>query len=131
MKFGSRSAEVFTGLDREALAKDYAKGPAYTGLYDGEIIAIAGVMLMWKGVGEAWAMFAPDLGKHKFFVHRMTKSILDQIAVEHGLRRVQACVEASFVTGCRWIEALGFKGEGVMPEYFNGKTFIRFAKIYG
>jgi hypothetical protein len=47
------------------------------------------------------------------------------------LDRLQAAVLKEHWAGIMWINKLGFEFEGEMKQYFQGKTFLRFAKVRG
>jgi len=91
---------------------------------------MAGINIMWKGVGEAWAMFGASYQEHGFFLYRSTFRYLKQLPVELGLQRLQAHVMKGHWAGIRWINHLGFEYEGDMEKYFNGRTYLRYAKIF-
>lgn len=129
LTLNQQSQAAAQGIGIKTLAENSSKGPAFTGLYRDQVIAIAGVIPFWEGVGEAWAMFSPEAYKHAFFIHRGVIKVLGQIVAKSGLRRVQAMVQKDFAVGNRWIKALGFQFEGEMPEYFNRKTFNRYAIV--
>ena len=118
------------GVDNEELAQSYLRGPAFSLFADGVIIAIAGIAIIWPGMGEAWALFGKDFKKHKITIHRETLRGLKWIAAKHGLRRIQAAADRDNPMTSRWLYSLGFKFEGIMPEYWNGKTFSRFGRVF-
>jgi hypothetical protein len=105
-------------------------GPAYTAMVDGKVIGIGGVFVLWPGTGEAWALVSPGVKQHGLFFIRASRDYLDGIAREKNLERVQAAVQQDFDAGLKYIMALGFEYEGAMKRFFNGKTFLRFAKFY-
>ena len=115
-------------IPREDLLRCYLRGPAYTAWVDGRILCIGGVTILWPGTGEAWAIFAQGFDKHSVFIHRQTVKHLQEITEKHSLRRIQACTLKEDRRANHWLDHLGFVQEGEMPEYRNGKTFIRWAK---
>jgi RimJ/RimL family protein N-acetyltransferase len=124
-------AEALTGLPDAEHARILAGGgPAYSAYADGTIIGMGGVFILWPGTGEAWCLVSPEIRKHGIFFTRAVKRYLDMIAKLKNLERIQAAVQVDFQVGLKFIEALGFGAEGVMEKFFNGKTFIRFAKFY-
>ena len=121
-----REIVAFVGAE----AFNSTRGPGHTALADGELIVIAGINILWPGVGEAWAFLGGSYRKHGRFIHRTVKNMLSEIAFDLKLERVQAAVEEGHWAGIRWVDVLGFKFEGEMPGYFRGKTYLRYAKIF-
>ncbi len=121
---------VLATMNREELIKSYLRGPAFTGWNNGEVIAIAGVTIMWPGTGEAWVLFSEDYRKHTMFIHRESLRHLGWIAEKFKLKRIQACALKESESANRWLEHLGFNAEGDMPNYFGDKTFTRYARIF-
>jgi hypothetical protein len=108
--------------------KAEAGGPAWTGLVNDEVACCAGVMLLYSGVGEAWAVMTNVGRQHSLFVHRQVSRILRDIIRHQRLRRVQADVIESFVAGRRWAESLGFTQESEMRLAGpRGETLVRYA----
>ena len=105
------------------------RGPAFSAFHDGELFAIAGVNVLWKGVGEAWAMFGTSFMQHGFFIHRTTIRFINRLSDDLKLERLQAVVMKGHYAGIQWVNRLGFSFEGEMEKYFNGKTYLRYAKI--
>ena len=111
--------------DPEASAEVYYKaGPAWTGLVDGAVVACAGIMLLWPGLGEAWAVWTPRGRAHIRSIHRAVRDGMRDIVDDHHLRRVQAKVVEGFWEGRLWANHLGFNIEARMQKYGpNGETF--------
>ena len=105
-------------------------GPAYSALADGEVIAVGGVFVLWPGTGEAWCLVSPGIRKHGVFLIRQSRAFLKFLARRENLVRIQAAVQEDFDSGINFALALGFEYEGKMKQFFNGKTFVRFAKFY-
>lgn len=104
-------------------------GPAYTLFKDGEIVAVGGVTRLWKGVGEAWAIPANGM-KYPLLFHKTIKKMLDKIQGDEGLHRIQAIVFENHPKGHRWVEALGFEGEGFFKSYGpNKENAVRYARV--
>jgi len=105
------------------------KGPAFTARQGACVIACAGVMLFWPGVGEAWSVLSPCAAEHPM-IHRHVKRGLAGIIESHGLWRVQATVLDGFAKGERWITRLGFQFESAMPAFGpKGETYNRYAIV--
>lgn len=101
-------------------------GPALTARHGDQIILCGGIMTMGNKHGMLWAVLAADAGAHMLALHRATRRF---IRIE-PLRRLEATVEVGFFAGCRWLEMLGFEGEGVMRGYGeNGEDHVRYARV--
>lgn len=126
-------AAIHTGpdfVDREATARHYATGPGYTARLDGQILACAGITIHWPGMGTAWALITPLGCRHPLRVHRAVKQGLASIVDGCHLRRVQAEVMAECAPAIRWVEALGFHAEHLMPRFGpSGESAWRYAYL--
>ena len=107
-----------------------AAHPAYCAFYDGELVGAGGVIIPYRGVGEAWAMVLPGARACARDFHKAVKRGLRSIISEHGLHRVEAGVLADFVAGKQWAIRLGFKPEALRrmagPNKENIITFAMF-----
>lgn len=106
-------------------------GPAYTLLDErGDIVAMAGVEIIWPGVGHAWAVMTGLIKKYPVALTKETRRYLEKIIKEHRLHRVQADVIEGFEQAECWIALLGFDYEGPLNRYGpNGDNFFRYARF--
>ncbi len=111
------------------VAKLFSTGPAFTGYAHDEMVAAGGIIIMWKGVGEAWTLTSPLVHEYPIFFTRTIRDYLNAMIIKYKFERVQSVVQKDYEMANRWIKTLGFKPEGEMPKYRAGKTFIRYAKI--
>lgn len=112
---------------RKMIRTAAASGRAWTGLYDGRVIGVAGLGTHWAGRAEAWCLLARDVPVRAWpAIHR---AALREIAAA-GLRRIEATSRAGFEQGGRWLLMLGFHAEGAMPAYGpDGSDHIRWARV--
>lgn len=104
-------------------------GPAWSVCMDGRPVGCGGVVLLWRGVGEAWSLSAPGLGGSALVLHRIVAQRLRAAEREHGLHRIQTSVQIDNRQGRRWVAALGFREEGIMRGYGPlGDDFLRLAR---
>lgn len=131
-KFDGKLGEewITAHFDIGKLLSEFSKhGAMFTVFVDGRVVAIAGLMGLWKGVGEVWAAFAPGGERYMKTIHRKSKEVIAE-ALNNGFWRIQTNVIAGFDKGIRWVERLGFKSEGVMRKYSpNGGDMIRYAIV--
>jgi len=80
---------------------------AFTGLVDGEPIAVAGITPLWENRGLCWCFMGAKAGPH--FV-QITKVALDLLDLA-PYRRIEADTPCEFKQGHRWLRMLGFQME--------------------
>jgi hypothetical protein len=102
------------------------EGKSFTAISGENILACAGVMPIWKGRGEAWALMTLDF-KHDFLAfHYAAKRFLNIV----DMTRVEAHVDVGFDCAKRWVERLGFEFEGKMRAYTpDGRDCLRYARV--
>lgn len=97
---------------------------AYTVVYEGRIVACVGIIKMLEGVGQAWAIYPPDIGTYHIDP-QITKIKLKELMIEHNLRRVQATARVDYPAASSYLRYLGFKREGIMKKYEpDGDAFL-------
>ncbi len=106
-----------------------AKGLAFTGYSGNHVIGCCGIVKLWDGHGEAWLLADSSITNHSKWAYRHIKTMMQQVIDNMDLNRVQAAVKKDFPASIRFVEKLGFKAEGEMPEYFLGETHVRYAKV--
>lgn len=82
---------------------------------------------MWPGRTILWGYLGADCGRA---LPVMTKEIRRQIrgmAVEFP--RMEAYAERHHAEGHRWLKLLGFKQEGLMRKFYNGRDYVLYAKV--
>lgn len=131
MTVNDKTRELIELVGIDNMVKGLNQGVSFTALHNGIPFAIGGISLLWSKVGEVWIMFGPDYLKHGFFIHRNTVKYLRKFIKDLGLERIQAAVLKDHWAGIEWINRLGFEFEGEMVKYFQGKTYLRYAKVRG
>jgi len=105
-------------------------GPAYTALVEDRVILCAGIMLMWPGVGTAWAVVSPLIEVYPVAGSAAVMYGLRYLIDRHQLHRVQAPIYEKFERGIQWAEFLGFKREGLLTAYGrNRENYIMYALV--
>lgn len=117
--------------DPYIVASGFESGPGYTAYVKDEILLCAGVMIPWKGFGEAWLITSPLIHKYPILSTKGIAYFLNKIIADNNLERVQALVMKDYKMAVKFIEHLGFRSEGEMPNYRAGKTFVRYARVIG
>jgi hypothetical protein len=106
-------------------------GPAFTIVAGDEIMACGGVVKFWEGVGEAWMMGSPLIERYKISFAKRAARLLNWVANDLHLVRLQTVVDAEHTVARTWVERMGFINEGTMKRYLAGRDFIRYARLEG
>ena len=109
-----------------------ASGPAFTGVVGDEIMVCCGLIKLWNGVYEMWAVTTAMVTQMPLSFHRAVKYGLEQLRAVTGLWRLQTAIHIDHVVSQKWIQSLGLEYEAPMPGYGPDKeTYIRYGKFYG
>jgi hypothetical protein len=108
-------------------------GPCYTVMTDkDEIIACGGVVLLWPGVAEAWALTSDLVAQYALAFHRISKVTVSSAIQFWKLHRVQAVVHSRHEVSQRWVKRLGFKREAILTRYGADQSqYIMYALLPG
>jgi hypothetical protein len=117
--------------DMAERAREYmARGMAYTGFLGGRIMMCAGIVVLWRGVGEAWSVTTPLVADYPLTFHRTMSRILGLLERSMGLRRIQVAIHDHHYVSQRWIERLGFEFESFKPGYGpDGSRYVEFVRL--
>lgn len=112
-------------------SKDYCNAlshsEAYSAFVNGRVVACIGVVPVWEGRGDAWALIARDIGP--MGMHKLHFAVRKLINAS-PLRRIEACCDAGFEQAHRWLLLLGFGYEGPLRKYTpDGRDCLRFARV--
>lgn len=134
MRIGRREFDLVTFqnfINPNAVATNLAKGIAFTGLVNDDVMACGGILPLWKGVGEAWVVTSPLVVSYPtFFAKTIYRKLLAIVEILR-LERVQTTVDAEHTVSLGWVEWMGFKQEGLMERYIGGRDFYRYARVRG
>lgn len=121
----------FQIMDPTAMRIMHLSGPSYTMMEDGLPILIGGIIILWAGVGEVWAVVTRRAAEIPITTHRTSVRYLEIMSREAGIVRAQCVVRSDFETGKRWVKSLGFRLEGLLRKYGkSGEDYLRYARIY-
>jgi hypothetical protein len=117
--------------DMAERVRDYmARGMAYTGFLGDKILMCAGIVVLWRGVGEVWSVTTPLVTKYPLTFHRTMSRVLGLLERSMGLWRIQVAIHANHYVSQRWIERLGFEFESFKPGYGpDGSRYVGFARL--
>lgn len=103
-----------------------ANGLSYAAVEGDTVLVCAGLLPMWEGRAEAWALMGADLKRNFVAIHNAAQRFLSVA----DFRRIEAVVDAEFCSARKWIERLGFEYEGPARAYTpDGRDCIRYAKV--
>ncbi|KKN77570.1 hypothetical protein LCGC14_0358450 [marine sediment metagenome] len=98
-----------------------AEAEGFSVIYEGKLALCAGIIKERKGVGQAWSLYPPDVGKYHIDP-KIARDKLRELMIEHDFWRVFATVRCDFPAGAKYIEWLGFKREGRLKQNEPDKT---------
>jgi hypothetical protein len=117
----SRKSEIIGNL---------SKGMAWAG-YDGdELLGIAGIYELWKGVGEGWLLFSPSFyeGNRRVSAVRKMKRELDLHCAIYD--RVQVHVDSTIPGALELVRFFGFRVEGLLEKYCRGRDYWILSRVW-
>jgi hypothetical protein len=129
------TVKEFEGMSYfERIRANASAGPAFSGLSDGYVIGMVGIVPYWPGVGELWmaaTTLAPRVG---YQVTQQLLERLDLVAREYEFERVQAFIPEDSTYVMKLLHRLGFEVEtkqaGMKRFSMDGTACHLFAKVY-
>lgn len=95
-------------------------GMAFSAMDADGVAGCGGIVELWPGVGQAWAVLSRRALSRPVTLTRTAQRELDRIARARNLARVQATVADGHGAGARWLAFLGFEVEGLLVNYGPG-----------
>ena len=106
-------------------------GLAFTLFLDKTPIVSGGIVPLWPGVAEGWALSSKHIFDYKIKAASLIKKRMDYLCVNNKIIRLQTAVKEEFLTGVRFAQWLGLEKEGLMKYYGLDQTnYWRMAKYY-
>ena len=93
---------------------------AYTCYFEGEILLIGGINILWESVAEVWVIGSPRIPSLRFSYIKICKFYLKYAREKYKLKRVQAQVVKDYDMLHRFVKYLGFTYEGTLHNYCGG-----------
>lgn len=104
------------------------QGEALTLMIDGRILACCGYFLVLPGVAQVWVLPSIYVHDHSLIFVRVIDRYLKSLFKTFDWHRMQTVTEVNDKHR-RWMKVLGFKEEGIMEQYFNGRDYIMSARL--
>lgn len=96
----------------------------YTVIFEGQIVAVGGMIVLWEGVGELWLMLTAECRKNGIFGVIALSAIRDKVEElieNNNIRRAQSMIRTDFPQAIKMIESFGFRREGLLEQYCPDK----------
>lgn len=114
-------------LTPELLYSFVRAGPSWAVRLDGRVVAIGGHTPVWAGRTVLWGFLGANCGPA---LRAMTKEIRREVAgMAVEFPRMEAYAERGHVNGHQWLKLLGFRSEGLMRKFYNGRDYVLYAKV--
>lgn len=102
-------------------------GPAWWVRWNGRLVALGGLSVMWQGRAAVWGYLGGDAGPAMVCMTREVEKQLRAFAMDFP--RIEAYVQRNHEAGHRWIRMLGFQKEGVMRKFANDHDYVMYARV--
>lgn len=105
-------------------------GLAYTGVDNGRPMLCWGMVQIWKGVGEWWMLPDAKLTSVRHTFHRAARRLMDVIAYEMHIVRLQCTVHTDNGPADKWIRSMQFSEEGLLKQFGpEGADYKMYARL--
>lgn len=121
---GKRPGVIFNDL-----GELYEKHSALSVLLDDKIIFCGGIIYLWPNTGDAWLLTSPGISEHRDDLIRVVQTFIDTTIKELNLDRVQSTIQSDFKDGVILMNILGWKREGLLRKYAQGKDFYLYSWV--
>ncbi len=128
LRHGVKEANI--KADKKAAKEREESGMCVTGWVNGRPECVAGIDLLWEGVGDVWLMVTPriDTMKREGFV--CIRKGLKKLIKDNKIRRLQSYARIDFPECHTLFKHLGFIKEGTAKGYCpDGSDAILYARI--
>jgi RimJ/RimL family protein N-acetyltransferase len=122
--YGSRS-EITDILTRAAEQGDF-----WTGVYQGRIVVIGGIVAHTKKTGHCFTLFSEYADQNKIGAARTVKRMFEAMLKAMELHRVVTYNRIGAAEHHKWCEWLGFELEGTVEKFDDdGNNYLQYALI--
>ena len=118
-------ANPFEGAVKDYPYMEVPDENTYAVVYEGALVAVGGVQVLWAGRGMFWLILTADCKKDGIHGLRAVYAIrekIEELAEKNNLHRAEAAIRTDFSRAIAMIEALGFEREGLMRQYWPDKA---------
>lgn len=116
-------------FDREDYVEQLAlAGQTWTGIQDGKVMVIAGIVMIYEHIATAWAIFGKGSNRNMLRALRAMRLQLDECKA----KRIETHILRDFKEGHRFANMLGFTNEtpetGMINFGLDGETYDLYAR---
>lgn len=105
-------------------------GIGFTVWHEDTILMCIGADLLWKGVGEMWALISVHYAGMRFTMQKVVLSIIDSFLCVHSLHRLQTPIPIRNKQSTRYAESMGFHREGTLEKFDSQKEdYTMYARV--
>lgn len=98
---------------------------------EGVIIACAGIVVPWAGVGELWSIPSSLVRHHKIGFARVALRLIEEVQRAKNLHRLHSFVLVQDAKASKFMRWLDFKCEGILECFgANSESYWMFAKVW-
>jgi len=102
---------------------------ADTIIIDGRVVASRGVAPSFDGVADIWLIPSVYLENHAATALRSAILWVEEMQQDFGLRRMETvCIDDRLHN--RWMTALEFECEGIKRQYYKGKNYKMWSRLW-
>ena len=101
-------------------------GPAWHARRDGKLVAMGGHTPVWAGRTVLWGYLGADSGASMAVMTRRVRAELEAVALEFP--RIEAYASRNYGAASRWLVMLGFRREGLMRKFADGRDYFMYAR---
>jgi hypothetical protein len=101
-------------------------GSAWHVRRDGKLVAMGGHTPLWTGRTVVWGYLGENAGPSLPAMTRKVRAQLEVLALEFP--RIEAYASRNYGAASRWLVMLGFRREGLMRKFADGRDYILFAR---
>ena len=105
-------------------------GDTYVIWLDHAPVGLGGIVPVVAGVGEMWAYYTDTIKARPRLLVDASRWLIDEFENELGYHRLQVAIDCQDKKALRFVEFLGFEGEGVMKSYgINKEDHYRLGRV--
>jgi hypothetical protein len=118
-------------IDASCDSKAFLRPKTIFNVESGEVIAVVGMSLIWKGVATIWAYIGESVSKYKKSFIQIVMSLLFESVCVLDLHRVDVHCPDGDCSLTRWFEYLGFKKDCLLQKYLpNGQDAFLYSRCF-
>ena len=104
-------------LAGDASLYQYERNLGWSGFCNDRFVAAGGIVKIYKGLGEGWAIAGPLVQSHRLWFHSTFRRCIVAFEEALELHRHQIMVRGSFEVSQKWVQSLGFEYECTHKKY--------------